>query len=269
MPLGRERVWALMPVYDEVPDHALIEEVLEQTGGLTLVDDGSPEPVAGELEKLAAEWSLVLLQMGERRGKGAALRAGFDSALAQAHEPEALLTIDADGQHPASAIPAFLAAAADAELVIGDRFDDLGAMPWPRRLANRTCRRLLALATGRSVRDTQCGMRLLRGRALQLPLAGDGYEAEMRHLKASLENGFAVAWVPIPAIYGDETSSFRPLRDSVHVLAALVRPVERGTPSPIPLPHRRGFRRRHPTSSAPLGTRAIEQPEPQAQGSAL
>src|SRR5918999_559763 len=125
MPLGRERIWALMPVYDEVPDHALVEGVLEHTGGLTLVDDGSPEPVAGELEKLAAEWGLVLLQMGERHGKGAALRAGLESVLAQGHEPKALLTIDADGQHPASAIPAFLAAAADADLVIGDRFDDL------------------------------------------------------------------------------------------------------------------------------------------------
>jgi hypothetical protein len=79
-------------------------------------------------------------------------------------------------------------------------------------------------------------MRLLRGRALELPLAGDGYEAESRQLKVALVAGLDVAWVPIPAIYGDEQSSFRPIRDSVRVLSALVRPIERPEPRPVRSP---------------------------------
>jgi hypothetical protein len=70
-------------------------------------------------------------------------------------------------------------------------------------------------------------MRLMRGRALDLPLPGDGYEAESGQLKAALVDGLEVAWVPIPAIYGSERSSFRPIQDSARVLAALIRPVER------------------------------------------
>jgi dolichol-phosphate mannosyltransferase len=131
---------------------------------------------------------------------------------------------DADAQHPAEAIPAFVAAADEAELVIGDRFDDLGEMPPHRRLANRTTRRLFQLRTGRSVRDTQIGMRLIRGRALDL-LPGGGFEAETRHLRHALQADIAVAWVPIPTIYGDGRSSFRTGRDSLRVLWAVVQPL--------------------------------------------
>ncbi len=256
--------WAIMPSHGEVPDPGLVQEVLSHVAGLIVVDDGSALPVARALEALADEHGAALVRLTERRGKGAALRAGLDKVRELAPDVDAVLTIDADGQHPATAIPAFLGAAATAELVIGDRFDDLGAMPWSRRLANRASRRLLELTTGRPVRDTQCGMRLLRRRALELPLEGDGYAAETRHLKAALSSGLEVAWVPIPAIYGDEQSSFRALRDSLHVLAALVRPVEPGTPSPSRSQRRRGFPRGRPTSSARRDRRVRERRERQS-----
>jgi glycosyltransferase involved in cell wall biosynthesis len=256
------KVWAIMPAHGEVPARSLVEEVLRHVAGLVLVDDGSEAGVARDLEARAAEVGARLVRLPVRRGKGAALRAGLDAVRGEA---DAVLTIDADGQHPASAIPAFLSAASTAELVIGDRFDDLASMPWQRRVANRASRRLLELSTGRHVRDTQCGMRLLRGRALALPLEGDGYEAETRNLKAALESGLDIAWVPIPAIYGDEVSSFRALRDSGRVLAALVRPSEQRAPSPNPPRLRTGFRRARPTSSALRDTRVTVPREPQEQ----
>jgi glycosyltransferase involved in cell wall biosynthesis len=264
----RQHVWAIMPAHGEVPERALVEETLGQVAGLVVVDDGSDAGVARALRALADDVGAALVRIPERRGKGAALRAGLGVVREISPSADAVLTIDADGQHPASAIPAFLAAATSAELVIGDRFDDLAAMPRPRRLANRASRRLLELSTGRPVRDTQCGMRLLRGRALDLPLEGNGYEAETRHLKAALESGLDVAWVPIPAIYGDEQSSFRALRDSARVLVALVRPVGRRAPSPSRLQSRRGPPRRHPTSSAPRGRPVTTRPGPQSEAPA-
>jgi glycosyltransferase involved in cell wall biosynthesis len=248
--LSPDRVWAIMPAHGEVPERALVEEALRHVAGLTIVDDGSEEPVALALAALAREVGATLRRLPVRQGKGAALRAGISSAREQLLELEAVIAIDADGQHPASALPSFLAAGATAELVIGDRFGDLASMPWERRLANRFSRRLLELSTGHAVRDTQSGMRLLRGRALELPLVGDGYEAESRHLRAALVGGLSVSWVPIPAIYGDEQSSFRALRDSARVVAALVRPVERSAPSPTRPRRRTGFPRSRPTSSA-------------------
>jgi hypothetical protein len=257
-----------MPSYDDVPERSLIQELLGRIGGLTIVDDGSNAGVADELQRIAADLSVDLVRHAERRGKGAALRSGIEAALERRPRPDALLLIDADGQHPPASVPEFIAASSAAELVIGDRFADLAAMPWQRRFANRISQRLLELATGRQVRDTQSGMRLLRGRALDLPLAGDGYEAESGQLKAALVDGLDVVWVPIPAIYGGERSSFRPIRDSARVLAALVRPVEQQTPSSARQPCPADFRQGHPTSSALPGRRAIGPPSPQEQAAA-
>jgi hypothetical protein len=213
-------VVAVMPSHNDVPERALIRKVLANVDSLVLVDDGSRRDIAEQLDALAEEFGAELVRQPAQSGKGSAVRAGVERAIGA----DAVLVIDADGQHPADAIPAFLAAARGAELVIGDRFDDLAQMPAQRRFANRVTRRLFELTTGREVRDTQNGMRLLRGRALQT-LPSGGYEAETEHLRRVLRAGVPVAWVAIPAIYGAERSSFRPARDSARVLWALVRPL--------------------------------------------
>ena len=227
-----ESVRAVMPTHGDIPDRSLVDEVMHNVGALTIVDDGSDASEAKKLDRIAAESGADLVRLPEHRGKGAALREGIAAAMAHESPPEAVLVVDADGQHPPAAIPALLEAASTAELVIGDRFDDLGAMPLKRRLANRASRLLLEVTTGHRLRDTQSGMRLLRGRALALSIPGDGYEAESRHLKALLVRDVDVAWVPIPAIYGDERSEFRSFRDSARVLGALLGPVRTGEPSP-------------------------------------
>jgi hypothetical protein len=157
-------------------------------------------------------------------GKGHAIATGLAVLRARDPAPEAVLVVDADGQHPPDAVPAFLAAGARAELVVGDRFGELARMPLERRLANALASRVLRLTTGTAVRDTQCGMRLLRGRALhEIPFEGGGYEAEARHLKRCLRAEIAVEWVPIPAIYEGSPSSFRNVRDTLRVAIALLR----------------------------------------------
>jgi len=189
-----------------------------------LVDDGCPEPDAQRVRRLAEEAGASLLQLPANTGKGHAVVAGLRQLRSHRPPPEAVLVLDADGQHPPEAIPAFIAAADEAELVIGDRLSDPGAMPWQRRLANRAASRLLALVTGKRVRDSQCGMRLLRGRALtDVEFPGGGYEAETRHLKRCLRQGVPIVWVPIPAIYDGQQSSFRAIRDALRVLAAVLR----------------------------------------------
>jgi membrane-associated phospholipid phosphatase len=214
---------AVMPSYNDVPSHALVEATLEHVDRLVLVDDGSDPEVARALDAVTAgdRRRVELVRLPLRSGKGSAVRAGVEHAREGAG---AVVVIDADGQHPPSEIPALVAAGRDAELVVGDRFGDFGSMPYHRRLANRTTRRLFQLFTGREVRDTQSGMRLLRGRAIDL-LPDGGYEAETRHLREVLDARLPVAWVPIPAIYENEGSSFRAGRDSLRVLWAIVQPL--------------------------------------------
>jgi MFS family permease len=219
---GDAPVVAVMPSYNDVPSRALVKATLEHVQRLVLVDDGSDPETAKALDAVAAgnPGRIELVRLPRRGGKGSAVRAGVERAREDAGP---VVLIDADGQHPPNAIPALVAAGRDAELVIGDRFGDFGHMPYYRRLANRTTRRLFQLVTGREVRDTQSGMRVLRGRALDL-LPEGGFEAETRHLREVLAARLPVAWVPIPAIYENGKSSFRAGRDSLRVIWAIVQP---------------------------------------------
>jgi dolichol-phosphate mannosyltransferase len=200
-----------------------VAEVRQQVGDVLLVDDGMPAEGAAELARLAANAGVGLLRLPANFGKGHAIAAGRRYLLSRTPAPQAVVVLDSDGQHPPAAIPDLLAAAAEAELVIGDRLGDL-AMPPLRRFTNRLASRVLALVTNHPVPDSQCGMRLLRGRALTgIEFPGGRYEAETLHLKRCLRSGVRVAWVRIPALYADERSSFRSVRDGTRVLGALMR----------------------------------------------
>ncbi len=262
--LEADDVVAVMPSYEDVPSEELLEGVRAQVGAIVLVDDGSSPAVARQLDAAAASVGATLVRQPARSGKGSAVRAGIDAALEAHPGLRAVMVVDADGQHPPAAIAEFVAAAGSADLVIGDRFADLASMPFERRLANRTTRRLFGLVSGHPVRDTQNGMRLLRREALAL-FPGGGYEAETTHLRRVLRAGLSVAWVPMPAIYGAERSSFRAGRDSAAVLWALVRPLEPPFRQLRRSQLRAGFRPAHPTGSALPGTRATPPPARRAR----
>jgi len=212
---------ALVPCHEEPPARALVDELVALVGRVVLVDDGSPPAAARELDRLARETGAEVVRLERNSGKGAAIAAGLRYLESRV---DAVLVLDCDGQHPPSAVPSFLDAAARAELVVGERLGDLSTMPAERRLGNRLARAVLSVRTRRPVGDTQCGMRLLRGRALrEIPFPPGGYESETVHLKRCLLAGVTVEWVPIPTVYAGERSSFRSVRDTLRVLAALLR----------------------------------------------
>jgi len=222
--LDPARVAALVPCHREPPGADLVAGVLEHVASVLVVDDGLSPPARAVLADCAAGADVDVASTNGNRGKGHALATGLRVLLARPAAPEAVLTVDADGQHPPSSIPALLAAAGRADLVLGNRFRHLARMPLERRVANRLASGILRLATGVPVQDSQCGMRLLRGRALhEIPFEGGGYEAEARHLKRCLVAGVPVTWVEIPAIYEGAPSSFRTVRDTIRVALALLR----------------------------------------------
>jgi Glycosyl transferase family 2 len=218
------RVAALLPSHHHPPEPSLLEGVASFVGRVLLVDDHSPPESARALRRRATGVGADVIRLAGARGKGSAIRAGLRWLRARPAPPAAVLVLDADGQHPPWVIPRLLAAACGAELVVGDRLGDRAAMPWERRVANVAASGLLAAAARRRVRDSQCGMRVLAGRALwDVSFPAGGYEAETLHLKRCLRAGLAVSWVPIPALYEGQVSSYRPLVDSLRILLALGR----------------------------------------------
>ena len=85
-----------------------------------VVVDGSTDGTAEELTRLAgADPALRVMILPRNQGKGAAVLHGVRAALAEGYTH--VLTLDADGQHPADSIPRFMAAsrAAPGALILG------------------------------------------------------------------------------------------------------------------------------------------------------
>jgi glycosyltransferase involved in cell wall biosynthesis len=200
------KILALIPAFNETCRIASVVAAARLYLPVLVVDDGSSDTTAECARQAGAE---VLLQT-PNQGKGAALRAGFRRALDSGCE--AVITLDADGQHDPLEIPAFLekASAQPAGLIIGER--DFSRMPLVRRLANLLGRACLSLALGEPVRDNQSGYRLITRPVMQAMLASteQGFEFEVEMVAVCMRMGYRLDWVPIQTIYQGEKSHIRP-----------------------------------------------------------
>ncbi len=162
-----------------------------------------------------------VLSFAGNRGKGHALLAGF--ALLRT-EFDAVVTLDADGQHPPECLPDFVRAAeAGADLVLGRRARTPD-MPASRRFANAFSSGWATGLAGQRVSDSQCGYRL-HGRALleRTPLTPGRYEVETELVVRAARLGFRLAEVEIPTVYGEAKSQIHALRDVPRIVGTLAR----------------------------------------------
>ena len=100
----------LIPSYDTGPRLAMTAaEALRRWNPVWVVIDGSRDGSAEEIRALARHApGLRVIERPRNGGKGAAVATGAAAALAGGFTH--VLTLDADGQHPADLIPAFMAA---------------------------------------------------------------------------------------------------------------------------------------------------------------
>jgi glycosyltransferase involved in cell wall biosynthesis len=211
---GAPRILALVAAYEEGPRVAAVVEATQAHLPVLVVDDGSTDDTAQRAEDAGAE----VIRQVPNQGKGAALRAGFRRALDEGWD--AVVTLDADGQHDPREIPRFLAAYGPGgvraagprpELVVGRR--DFRRMPPVRRLSNTLGTAVFSWAVGRHVPDNQCGYRLLGRRlmAAMLDSREAGFELEVEMIAVCLREGWTLEWVPVSTIYAGEPSHIRPL----------------------------------------------------------
>lgn len=215
------RILALIPGYEEGPRIGAVVAAVRVHLPVLVVDDGSSDDTAANAEAAGA----TVVRQVPNQGKGAALRAGFRRALDEGWD--AVVTLDADGQHDPDEIPRFLAAldprgasGPRPELVIGRR--DFGRMPPVRRISNTIGTGLFSWAVGRHIPDNQSGYRLLGRRlmAATLESAETGFEFEVEMIAVCLRNGWTLDWVPISTIYAGEPSHVKPLAHLRHFVRA-------------------------------------------------
>jgi glycosyltransferase involved in cell wall biosynthesis len=217
------QVLVLIPAYNEATRVADVVTGARAHLPVLVVDDGSTDSTSGRAEEAGAS----VLRQTPNQGKGAALRAGFRWALDRDYE--AVLTLDADGQHDPDEIPGFLGAYADhqAGLIIGAR--DFDQIPWVRRAANTLGRWTFSWALGQPVQDNQSGYRLISHRLLEATLSSQesGFEFEVEMIVTCVERGYALEWVPIRTIYAGERSHINPIQHVYHFLRIVWRTRQR------------------------------------------
>lgn len=208
------RVLAVIPAWNEAERIAAIVAGARAHLPVLVVDDGSTDDTAAVAQAAGA----IVLRHAENRRKGAALQTAFAWALE--HGYDAVLTLDADGQHDPTEIPKFLEAlrADGGDLIIGER--DFSVMPWPRWWSTPLGACLFSLALGTRITDNQSGYRLLTRRLLeQMQMTSTGFEMEVEVIAEAVRLGLPIAWVPIRTIYGiGKPSYFHPVKDTLRFL---------------------------------------------------
>lgn len=202
------RALVVMPTYDEAGSLAATVAALFAAApgvDLLVVDDASPDGTGAIADDLAAADPRVsVLHRAGKEGLGRAYVAGFHLGLDRGYV--VIVEMDADGSHPASALPALVAALDDPKvgLAIGSRYVPGGGLAdWAagRRLLSRAgnayARALLRLG----VRDVTAGYRAYRAEVLRdLPLDeidSRGYCFQIDMTLRTLDAGWRIAERPI------------------------------------------------------------------------
>ncbi len=263
---------AIIPAYDAertVGDvvRALLERwphAEKNASSILVIDDGSHDRTA----KVARDAGARVLSHHENRGKGAALRTGM--AAARSAGFDVVVTVDADGQHPAEEAVHLLDACDDAgAVVLGVRDLDGAGAPRANRISNRISNFFLSLFAGRSLLDTQCGLRRYPlASTLELGGLGEGYAFEAEIILRAVAAGIPVVEVPIRVIYPPEherVTHFHSVRDPARIIARVVqtlvvtqgmRRAPRRAPVPTPIATEISFKSRADrdrTSAPPPG----------------
>ena len=212
-PITAANTLVVVPALNEESSLASVIAEIKSCGDEVLViNDGSTDGTADVAHASGAR----LLDLPINLGVGGALRAGFKYACERNFQ--AVVQVDADGQHPADEIVHLLneANSSGAHLVIGSRFlSDATSMEVGRvrRFVMRLLARSATNATQSPITDATSGFRIIQqplltefSRTFAVNYLGDTYEA----LIAAGRAGYVVREIPAalrPRQNGESTAS--------------------------------------------------------------
>ena len=180
---------------------------------LLVIDDGSLDATA----QILNDNGIPHLSHETNLGKGAAIKSGAKWAIE--NNFHWILTLDADQQHPPSSITVFIERMKSKVILTGQR-SDLKSMPLLRILSNKFTSLLLSIRTNSSLRDSQCGFRLIPLSLFEkIEFQQNGFQFESELLIKASMSGYSIEHVKIPTVYGLEKSAMRNIRDTLKFAA--------------------------------------------------
>jgi dolichol-phosphate mannosyltransferase len=201
-----ERALVVLPTYNERVNLPLIvPQILEQDPRLEvlIVDDNSPDGT-GQLadELVAADPRVHVMHRAEKAGLGKAYLAGFRWALDRGYDY--VLEMDADFSHDPKFLGQLLAAARDADLVIGSRYRaGVNVINWPisRLLLSLGANQYARWITGLPLTDSTAGFKCFRREVLEAidfeKVRSNGYSFQIEMSFRAWKKGFRLVEIPI------------------------------------------------------------------------
>jgi glycosyltransferase involved in cell wall biosynthesis len=212
------KLCVIVPVYNNAGTlAAVISDILDCTYNIIIVNDGSTDNFAEVMDNFNF---LHRVKYRENRGKGYALKCGFDMAKGLGYRYA--ISMDADGQHFASDIRNFVDVIEKnpGAFIAGQRIAE-GNMPAGNSFANRLSTFWVNILILKRLSDTQNGFRLYPLREM------DGMEPVFNRYEAELELIVRCAWKGIkilPAttrVYyppkGERVTHYRPVTDFLRI----------------------------------------------------
>ncbi len=195
-----------LPTYDERENLGpMVEAVLAAAPGaeILVIDDNSPDGTGRLADEIAARETRVhVLHRAGKEGLGRAYLAGFAWALQRDYR--LVLEMDCDFSHHPRYLPAMLAAAEGADLVLGSRYvPGGGTVNWglSRKLISRGGSLYARTILGLSVRDLTGGFKCFRREVLEaidLPTVEcSGYAFQIELTYRAARRGFRIVEIPI------------------------------------------------------------------------
>lgn len=209
----------LIPTYNNNGTIAkVIKDVQVYASNVLVVNDGSTDNTEEIINGIDG---ISIISYKKNKGKGYALKTGLKRARQMGFRYA--ITIDSDGQHYPSDIPAFIEQIEQTpdSLIIGARNLNAENMPGKNSFANKFSNFWFKVETGITLTDTQSGFRLYPLAKLErMKFMTPRYEFEIEVIVKAAWRGVNVMNIPINVFYPskeERISHFRPMQDFTRI----------------------------------------------------
>ena len=209
----------IIPTYNNASTLArVIEEVVPFCNHIIVVNDGSTDNTIAVVQAFPA---VQLINYEKNKGKGWALRQAFSYACKQRYQYA--VTIDSDGQHFASDLPAFIEKLEilPDSLIIGARNMEQSSVPGGSSFGHKFSNFWFRTETGIRCPDTQSGYRLYPLEPIsKMKFFTKKFEFEIEVLVRLAWKGIKIESVPVTVHYAPKEtriSHFRPRIDFIRI----------------------------------------------------